>query len=175
MGIHFTVGRFYRVYPMRKCIASVLLFLPLLLCVAQIPVEAATIYRWTDDQGKTHYAESVPEKYQKSAQPLSPANSSPTQEQQREARERAARENNRASEIEAAASKTRPASKPAPSTQAPKRPAQVPDEKTDCETWTRLFRESLDCFGPYRTTRGATREEAFTYCTPVDELPSRCR
>lgn len=175
MGIPFTVEQSCRVFPVR--ITSALLLLTLMLCAAQIPVEAATIYRWTDDQGTTHYSESVPEKYQKSAQPLSPGNSSPTQEQLREAREFAAREKSRASEIETAASKTISASKPAPasSTPVPKRPSQVPDEKTDCETWARLFRESLDCFGPYRTTRGATREEAFTYCTPVDEPPSRCR
>jgi hypothetical protein len=160
---------------MRIHITPMLQVIALLLSTAQSSVEAATIYRWTDDQGKTHYSEIVPEKYQKTAKALSPDTSSPTAEQQREAQERLAREKIRAAETERTSSK--PGSQPVPASSTPitRRPTQVPDERTDCETWARLYKESLDCFGPYRTARGATREEAFTHCTPVDEPPTRCR
>jgi hypothetical protein len=57
-----------------------------------------------------------------------------------------------------------------------KRPARVPDENTDCETWQRLYFESIDCFGPYRTVRGGIKPEAFERCNEVPEPPvSRCR
>lgn len=162
---------------MRKRMASALPVLVLLFSTAKMPVGAATIYRWTDEHGKTHYAERVPEKYQKTAKPVTTGNSSPTQVQQREAQEQATRLKSRASATESAASQPRSTPMPVPASAAApaKRPAQVPNDRTDCETWSRLYRESLDCFGPYRTTRGATREEAFTYCTPVEQPPSRCR
>lgn len=57
-----------------------------------------------------------------------------------------------------------------------KRPAQVPDERTDCDTWQRLYQESIDCFGPFRTARGGLKPEAFQACNVVQEPPpTRCR
>ena len=46
---------------------------------------AADIYVWTDDSGKTHIADSVPEKYRKSATRIDSSQFEPTPEQQREA------------------------------------------------------------------------------------------
>ena len=146
--------------------------------LATVPVSAApTIYRWTDEQGKTHYTEQVPEKYLKTAKPVATGGAEPSVAQQREAQERAASQQRRAAAIDSAASKAKSNIRPSPAASTPrvKRPAQVPNERTDCPTWARLDQESLDCFGPYRTTRGATRVEAFTYCTAVDAPPSRCR
>jgi hypothetical protein len=141
------------------------------------PVSSAEIYRWTDDQGRTHYSEVVPEKYRKTAKPVSPPAPAPTPDQMREAQERSAREKARAAAIESSERKPQPGLPPAATASGSlkKRPEQVPDERTDCETWARLYKESIDCFGPFRTARGATREEAFNYCTPVDEPPTRCR
>ena len=52
----------------------------------------------------------------------------------------------------------------------------MPDQDTDCETWQRLYFESIDCFGPYRTVRGGIKPEAFERCNEVPEPPvSRCR
>jgi hypothetical protein len=57
-----------------------------------------------------------------------------------------------------------------------KRPAQVPNDRTDCETWQRLYFESIECFGPYRTVRGGIKPEAFDRCNLVPEpRPDRCR
>jgi len=139
---------------------------------------AATVYRWVDDQGKVHYSEVVPERYRKTAKPIDATAGQPSAEQQREALERAQKERARAAAI--AASKSRPpASAAAPeapaSRPAAKRPAQIPNDQTDCETWQRLYLESSDCFGPYRTVRGATKPEAFDVCNVVPEPPPRCR
>lgn len=147
------------------------------LAAAPVSAAPATIYRWTDEHGKTHYTEQVPEKHLKTARPVATGSAEPTVAQQREAQERAASQQRLAAAIDSAASKARSTPRPSPAASTPlaKRPAQVPNERTDCSTWARLYQESLDCFGPYRTTRGATRVEAFTFCTAVDEPPSRCR
>lgn len=146
-------------------------------CAAPLQVGAAEIYRWTDDQGQTHYSEVVPEKYRKTARPVSPSATNPSADQQREAQERSAREKARAAAIESADADPRRAAPPAPAASAAvqKRPSRVPDARTDCETWARLYKESIDCFAPFRTARGATRGEAFDFCTPVDEPPTSCR
>jgi len=151
--------------------------LALLLWTAPWPVHAATIYRWIDDQGKTHYSEQVPQQYQQAARPLAPGAADPTPAQRQGAQARAALDKRRAAEIGRPASQPILAPTPAVAASAPpvKRPAHAPNADTSCETWARLYQESLDCFGPYRTTRGATRPEAFDHCTPVDEPASRCR
>ncbi len=71
----------------------------------------------------------------------------------------------------ASAAPAAPASRP-----VGKRPAQVPNDRTDCETWQRLYFESIECFGPYRTVRGGIKPEAFDRCNLVPEpRPDRCR
>lgn len=140
-------------------------------------VNAATIYKWTDEQGRMHFSDSVPEKYLKSAKPVSKSTVGPTLDQQREAQTRAEKEKAEAGAISSRSPKSGAAPSPPAITATPsaKRPDRVPDDKTDCETWVRLYLESSDCFAPFRTVRGATRPEAFDVCTPVNEPPSRCR
>ena len=164
-------------FAMRSLFAIALPVLALCLCATSTLAGAATIYRWTDEQGKTHYTEIVPPQHQKTAKPLSPPATDPSAAQQRDAQDRAARLKSQATESRRAAPQPESAAPPASAASAPaaKRPRQVPDEQTDCRTWARLYQESLDCFGPYRTARGAMREEAFTHCTPVLAPPSRCR
>jgi hypothetical protein len=55
-----------------------------------------------------------------------------------------------------------------------KRPAERIAEATDCPTRWRLYDESADCFGPYRTTRGATRVEGFDACNVIDSPEPVC-
>ncbi len=146
--------------------------------LASAVVDAATVYRWVDEQGKVHYSEVVPERYRNVAKPLGIAPNQPTAEQQREALERAQKEKARAAAIATNRSllPASAAAAPAPSRSAGKRPAQVPNDQTDCETWQRLYMESIECFGPYRTVRGATKPEAFDVCNVVPEPPpTRCR
>lgn len=150
------------------------------LLLASAAVVAATVWRWVDERGRVQYSQTVPERYRSTAKPVDVTANQPSAEQQREALERAQREKARAA---AAATATDPGRQPASAT-APatpgspptaKRPAQVPDEQTDCETWQRLYLESAECFGPYRTVRGGIKPEAFDACNVVSEPPPRCK
>lgn len=148
------------------------------LCLLALATAGATVYRWVDEQGRVHYSEVVPPQYRQSAKPVGAAATAPTAEQQRDALERAQEDKARA----AAITRERPpvpagaASAPAVARRTDKRPAQVPDEHTDCETWQRLYLESIECFGPFRTVRGGIKPEAFEVCNVVAEPPAtRCR
>lgn len=148
----------------------------LALCLA-VSADSAVIYRWVDKQGKTHFGDVVPNEYKDVAKPVDQTAPSPSAEEQRRATERAAKEKARAAEAPAAASAagaSSPAGSAASSPKPSRRPPYAPTDTTDCETWRRLYRESLECFGPYRTARGATKAEAFEHCTPVLEPPIRC-
>jgi hypothetical protein len=136
-----------------------------------------TVYRWVDEQGKVHYADRVPERYRSTAQPVQAPADAPTAEPPREARERARREASAAAAPPGSADGARTAAAPAPAASQPpaKRPAQLPDDRTDCETWQRLYRESVDCFGPYRTVGGGIKPQAFEVCNVVPAPTDRCR
>lgn len=153
-----------------------------MLCVAALlcsaAAQAGAIYRWVDEQGKTHFSDVVPEKYRRVAKPVGttdegapPAQAAPPAPASRPASAPVAR----AASAPAAAPadsmrRPPPASAPAPG----KRPATTPTAGTDCETWQRLYRESIDCFAPFVTVRGAVKAEAFEVCNPVPEPPIRC-
>ena len=149
-----------------------------LLASTSVNTAGATVYRWVDDQAKVHYSEIVPQRYQGVAKPVRAPANEPTAEQHRQALERAQHEKAKAAEmaierqrLPASVRKATAASQP-----AGKRPAQTPNDQTDCETWQRLYLASIACFGPFRTVRGATKPEAFEVCNAVDEPPAtRCR
>ncbi len=139
---------------------------------AALGAQAATVYRWVDEQGRTHFSDTVPDRYRDRARPVDLQDDTPDERERREAEDRAARDRARLPRASDAAPTPAPA--PAPTAAPAKRPPVAPTADTDCDTWRRLYQESLDCFGPYRTVRGATRPEAFERCTAVDEPPPRC-
>jgi hypothetical protein len=131
----------------------------------------ATVYRWVDDSGRVNYSETVPERYRSVARPVAVPAAAPAVE--------ATRDDAGAAAAGKPASAAQPvARRPPPALPKPpaKRPTRVPDDRTDCDTWQRLYFESLDCFGPYRTVRGGIKPEAFERCNEVPEPPvNRCR
>lgn len=137
------------------------------------------VYRWVDDQGNVHYADVVPDRYKNRARLVDAPVAQPSAEDQRAAFERVQRDKAKAqarlgASPESLAAPVAPPS--APSQSFSKRPAQVPNDRTDCATWQRLYEESSACFGPYRTVRGGVKPEAFEVCNVVQEPPpSRCR
>ena len=147
-----------------------------LILGAVVGVQAGDIYRWVDEQGRTHLSDSVPEKYRGTATRIDTRPYELTLEQQREAAERAARE--RAQAV-ASAEPLAPGAPPQPTPTLPltpviKRPAQQVTESTDCTTWWRLYRESQKCFGPFRTVGGGVKPEAFEHCNEIPSPMPKC-
>ena len=149
-----------------------------LLTSASLSVAGAAVYRWVDDQGKVHYAEVVPQQYQGVARQVGAAANEPSAEQRRDALARAQQAKAKAAEIATERQQPPTLAPSAAGTSRPagKRPAQIPNDQTDCKTWQRLYMDSIDCFGPFRTAHAATKPEAFEVCNVVAEPPpSRCR
>ena len=149
-----------------------------IICLMATAAVASTVYRWVDEQGKVHYSDLVPERYRNTAKPVDAPPAEPTPEQQRAALERAQSEKAKALAPSVDRSSPTEGAQPASAASAPsrKRPAQVPNDQTDCDTWQRLYMESIECFGPYRTVRGGVKPEAFEVCNVVREPPpTRCR
>ena len=146
-----------------------------LILAGALACHGAVFYRWVDENGRTHVSDVVPEKYKKSATRIESGQYEVPPERKQQAQEQAAREKAFAEE----AAKRResapvPASAPSASKPtAPKRPAQGVTASTDCETWRRLYRESIECFDPYRTARGV-KPEAFEKCTEIPDPKPKC-
>ena len=138
---------------------------------------ATSICRWVNESGRTQFAEVVPEKYKKVAVCNDSQRYGLSPEQSRAADQRAADERARAGKVAAkpdgASSSPRPAGAAA-SRPGAKRPSEVVTDATDCPTWWRIYDESVECFGPYRTTRGATKVEAFDKCNVVPSPEPKC-
>jgi hypothetical protein len=137
-------------------------------------VQAQAVYRWVDDAGRTHFGDQVPEKYRARATRVDPAVVEPTPEDRRAAEERAEREKQQLD-----ASRRAPALAvlpPAVSASAPpvKRPPVGVTPGTDCATWRRLYEESQQCFGPFRTATGGLKAEAYEHCTEIPNPDPTC-
>lgn len=152
-------------------------FFAALLVGALSGVQAGDIYRWVDGQGRTHLSDVVPEKYKDAATRIDSGQYELTPEQRRETAARAAAK--RARTTEPPESRVTGASPQATST-APvppsvsKRPAERVTELTDCTTRWRLFHESEECFGPFRTVGGGIKPEAFDQCNEIQSPLLRC-
>jgi hypothetical protein len=148
----------------------------LALLVPLCSLQAADIYRWVDDQGRTHLSDVVPDRYRDSATRTDSRRYELTPEQQHEANERAAQERLRDAPVNPAASASPAAPTPTAATPAPllKRPAERVSATTSCTTWWRLYRESQECFGPFRTVGGGVKPEAFDHCNEIQSPETRC-
>jgi hypothetical protein len=149
-------------------VGSVLLF--------GLSAQAVVIYRWVDENGRTHVSDVVPEKYRQSATRIDSARSEVSPEQRQQAERSAAK--NKALAEEAALRRqsmqtVQPSTAPSqPSTS--KRPSRGVTDSTDCETWRSLYRESMECFAPFRTNNGSTKAEAFEKCNPIPSPEPKC-
>ena len=145
-----------------------------LMMISSAHVLAGEIYRWVDEKGKTHYSDTVPEKYRESAVTTTP-HDEPSDEQRREAEERAAAERRRASErgTDAPGQVATPMNRGPQESRAVKG-KQPNDAAVDCETQHRLYRESQACFNRYLLATGGIREEAFKNCTEVADPTPTC-
>jgi hypothetical protein len=141
---------------------------------------ATPICVWLDNAGRTQYASVVPDLYKAIAACTDSQKYELSPEQQRATEQaKTAREDRAKARLDAAKLAASSPSIPARVTgetprAATKRPAEVVTEATDCTTWWRLFDESAECFGPFRTTGGAIKVEAFGVCNVVPSPEPKC-
>ena len=153
-------------------------FAAIALVLLSMGAQAKSICRWVDERGRTQIAEVVPETYKKVAVCTDSQRYELSAEQRRAAERRVAEDKARARQAAArppangASSATRPAR--AASQPGAKRPTEVVTDATDCPTWWRIYDESVECFGPYRTTRDATKREGFDQCNVVASPEPKC-
>lgn len=159
---------------MKSCLSLATLSLMLL----SASVKATPLCRWVAESGRTQIAEVVPEKYRKVAVCTDSRKYGLSAEQRRAAEQRVADDKDRARRAAANAPSDRASSAPRPpraaSRSVAKRPTEVVTADTDCATWWRIYVESVECFGPYRTTRGATKPEGFDRCNVVASPEAKC-
>lgn len=144
-----------------------------------LPMANATpLCVWQDDTGRTQMASVVPDAYKAVATCTDSQKYELSPEQQRAAEEaKAAREDRarlEATKLPESPPSFAPRVAGTASQPVAKRPIEVVTEATDCPTWWRLYDESAECFGPYRTTRGATRVEAFEVCNVIPSPEPKC-
>lgn len=132
-------------------------------------LHAADAYRWVDDEGRTHLSDTVPDKYRGVATRVD-TGPEPTAQQRAEAEARAAQLKKRADEDAAgSAGRTPDATVPAPPLAPVKSAPRTTRSASDCAELLRRYRESQECFAPYRMANGGLRPEAFQLCGP--DLP----
>lgn len=148
-----------------------LLLIGLLVSTATL---ATVVYRWVDENGRTHVSDVVPEKYRRSAKPVDLGAYEVSPDAKQQAEERAARDKAAATTKPPEQDAKTPQAASAVSTPSSRRPSQTVTSTTDCTTWRRLYQESLDCFGPYRTTRGGIKPEAFDNCNLIPSPDEKC-
>jgi hypothetical protein len=141
---------------------------------------AGDLYRWVDENGRTHVSDVVPAPYRDIAKRVDTSASEIPENQRQEALERAAREKQLSDERTRAAQAEQSQS-PLP---APAKTTELsPPDNTaaECEQLIREYRESQECFAPFmfsrrdgRHRRSGVRQEAYLYCKRVQSPYAKC-
>jgi hypothetical protein len=165
---------------MRLVAAVPALAMALVVLVTTAQTAGATpICHWVDTSGRTHFAAAAPDAYRATAKCTDSRKDEISPARHKAA---AARADERKARVQAEA-KTADAGSADPAATVPdapaprqivKRPTELVTKETDCPTWRRLFDESANCFGPFRTTRGAIKVEAFDFCNEVPSPVAKC-
>ena len=138
---------------------------------------AASICQWVDQEGRTQLSDVVPDRYKGIAHCTSSLQHELSPEQKGAAEKRVAEERDRARSQVSSPPDGTPSRAPGPSGATPpsgaKRPAEVVTDSTSCAAWWRIFDESTECFGPFRTVRGI-KPEAFENCNEVPSPELKC-
>ncbi len=157
-----------------RTLALLLTLPPTLLSPA---MGATSICRWVDEKGHTQIADVVPHKYAGVATCAETEQYELTADQRREAEQRRAAERSKVRADNAkppkktASSATR--AMDAASQPGAKRPSEAVTDATDCPTWWRIYDESSECFGPFKTLHGI-KPEAFDKCNEVPSPEPKC-
>ena len=137
--------------------------------------QAADIYEWIDDQGGMHVSDTVPDKYKSRARKIDSRSSEVSPQQRSEAEAQAAKDKElvEKAQAEADAARTRMRRDTGPRDQAAASGA-ASKPADDCPTLQRRYKESQDCFAPYRRDDGTVKPEAFQKCTDLPDPSPKC-
>jgi hypothetical protein len=152
------------------------LVLSIICCALPLVAHATDIYRWVDDQGRTHFTDVVPERYKSVATKIDSRSFEPSEGARTEAAAGVARERSQA-EFEAAQRARSQAAKtaaPPSSTSSASQPPRIASGETECDRLWRAYRESEECFAPYMRRRGGTRVEAYQQCQQLPSPAQQC-
>ncbi len=128
----------------------------------------ADIFKWVDENGQTHYGESVPDPYKRKATKVG-RKEEPTDTQRKEAAARLARDKASAESMAARRAKS---NEPHSESQPLPVAAESGNKESKCEAEKRKYMESQACFAPYRNATGGIKAEAFQHC--VEVLQPKC-
>lgn len=152
----------------------------LLICsVLSVASAAVDMYRWVDENGRVSVSDNVPARYRDVATKIDTSASDISDIQRQEALMRADQERQRAkASIDTA--KTAP-TQPALVKAGELKPPRGKGE-TECDALIRAYRESQECFAPFKLRKadgrlrqdGAVREEALLYCTSIPDPFRQC-
>jgi hypothetical protein len=154
---------------MTRPVAVLSLFL---LAMFASAAQAADIYRWVDDKGQTHVADTVPPQYQQRATRIDTSRSEINERDRAEAAARAD-----ADRQKAAIAGTPGAG---PSTSGATPPDIKPgasglgDKQARCAQRRQAYEDSQSCFNQYRVANGSVRSEAYQNCTEVPDPAAEC-
>jgi hypothetical protein len=150
--------------------AAVVLFSPV--------VRSASICRWVDANGRTQMSDVVPEEFKQSATCSDSRKYELSPQQQLEAERRVAEQQSRLHpkiiQPPTQAASSAPGITREQSMPIAKRPIEVITDTTNCQARWRIYDESVACFGPYRTTQGATKPEGFDNCNDIPSPEIKC-
>ena len=142
-----------------------------LLCLP-LAGHCADMYRWVDERGRTHIADTVPEKYRDAAKKLDSRSFEPTPQQRSEAAARAAKDRSKLSQP-APGREQAPASAVSPAKPAPTGSA-TPTGGTECDRLWSEFRESEQCMAAFMMGGRGIKAEAFEKCKEVRSPAQKC-
>ena len=136
-----------------------------------VTAHAKELYRWVDEKGTTHIADTVPPEYRKSAKRIDTRASQVSESDRAAAAERAAKEkaaldNPVPAQARPRAGELVPANRPAAS--------GLDEQRARCDEWRRAYAESQSCFNSFGTVSGAVRAEAYRHCTEVPDPSPTC-
>ncbi|ADE11796.1 DUF4124 domain-containing protein [Sideroxydans lithotrophicus] len=119
------------------------------------------MYKWKDENGQTHYGNSAAEAKRKQAESVKLIDNSmvpPGKPEEADGRNRELRKQD---------------DKPVESSPPQKNEQDDTSKLSKCEQEMKKYRESQECFAPYRNATGGIREEGYQHCTEVAQ-PALC-
>lgn len=131
------------------------------------------LYKWVDENGLVHYGDEVPQAQERNATEVDTRRTTVTDAQQRDAEAAYSRDKAWLDKSRKPAARNAPVAPASGVSQTTQDSHSPTDKKGRCEEEWRKYRESLDCFGPYRTVFGGIRAEAFEHCTEMKQ-PEMC-